>query len=355
MTTTTATTPVTVKEMVARINELVFDSGIDLRHICKNANIKWSKNPSKQVAIDVLALVEKRHARKVSLQQQIYTLGGGTWYMPKFTTKEMMDEVSRLTALEEAKSEALATSLQEQAPIEVAQEEEVTMTNNTTNQVVTVEYMNGQMMEMMDGFMTILNNTMEAQSKQISSTLAEMDVRMDKASRYTKSLENRIAVLSGPSAQVAVTTPEPTTEGPIQEVAPIEGGNTVNVNMDEVVFTEEQIKAIENMEKKVGKEGAKQVKETFENMNRRLGHTVGNILNGTSKFLDEKGHMGVDSVADLVGKTIDSAKAITVALIDLTSTTLHSANEIGRTAGHIIINGTVYTLDAAGNMVTKKN
>lgn len=240
---------------------------------------------------------------------------------------------------------------QEQAPTEVAHKEETTMTTNTTTTPVTMEQMNEQMMKMMEGMMTVLNTTLDAHSKQLGGTLMDMDDRITKASRYTKSLEQRIATLSAPTTpEVAATTQEPTIEGPTTE-----GGTTMDVNKDEVVYTAEQIKAIANMEKKVGKEGAKQVKETFEKMNRSLGHTVGNILNGTSEFLDEKGHMGVDSVSDLVGKTIDSVKAITVSLIDLTATTLHSANEIGRTAGHIIINGTVYTLDAAGNMVAKKN
>lgn len=128
-------------------------------------------------------------------------------------------------------------------------------------------------------------------------------------------------------------------------------GTPVTVDPDEIVFTDAQLTVLEKA-KEAG--DYEQIKTMYERTNRALNRTVGGVLSGTARFVDEGGRKAVDGVHGFIGQAIDSVRGITLQIVDLGATTLHTANNLGQSAGHIVIDGIVYTLDSAGNL-TKRN
>lgn len=295
----------TNNEMKQAINTLCEGFEVTPKEVAAELGLEWKSVPNKAVLQAVYnELMEWKEEDKMEEQAQV-------------DLKETKEKIEQATKKEEKKMKKTT--------------EKAGISREELDLVV------GTMMDMM-----------EKNTEKMLSTIETLSTRLTEAAKYTKSLEARLAVIENPSNQeVAVTTVLP---APVKEEK-----KTPAVNKDDVIFTEAQIEALLKVQQAEGEEEMKSFKKTLERINKKMGRTVGGMLENTSEFLDDKGHRGVDSIADIIDTTIDTAKNITLSVVDIAATTLHAGNNIGRSVGHIFINGVVYTLDAAGNIAAAKN
>lgn len=230
--------------------------------------------------------------------------------------------------------------------------EELTMTNNnqTVGTAVTTEVLTANLTAVAEGIIAQFNTKVDGQSEAISMVLEQMNERINNSARYTQALEAEVKQLKAASQQATVATP--VAEAPVAVTeAPVVLPQGVDPN--QVVFTDDQIAMMERM-KRIAPQMFETMKSSYESTNRLVGHTVGGFLNGTAMYIDEVGHKGVDSVADFIDTTIDTAKGLVVKTVEFAADTAHTVTGVGRNLGHLVINGTVYTLNSAGQLIERK-
>lgn len=310
----------TVATMRARIATLSQDMNYPVEYAASYINVKYTSTSKKDVVTAVLNKMEHSLLQRTLHVNSIEALGGTATI--KQTNKELIMLRSELQVLkdeEEAKEEVIETTpTQEAAP----------MTNG-----VTQEQLEKTMTMMMASITTVFKDSIDKQT-----------LRMNEAASYVRTLEKRIEQL---------TTPETTPAPIVTPVVEQEVVSTIEPDLNAIVYSEDQIHVLEES-KKEGMDKYETMKQVFDNMNRSMGRTVGGVLDKSALFFDDKGHKGIDSIANIVDQTIESARVVATAVVNLSATTLTSANAIGRTAGHVIINGVVHTLELASNLADKK-
>lgn len=416
MTTTTTTTPAvtvtpaapiktpTIATMLVRMDALSELMSFPIEYAASSVEVKWSRKAKKEVILKVLNKMEKALIQRTQLVADVEALGGTATI--KNTARELMNMKIELTPDEEVTTMVKETPVEEVAPTIADVEEQLKEIELIIAPKKEEAPMEETKVTSSNEFITQgdFNETMGAMIQEMSTLFKETadktHQRLNEAAHYTQALAKRMDALEKPAVVIAPTVEvPPATETPIEvdpqvrvkelverinahhgklivtehmplsmleqlikdvpaveikvEQAPATPAVPVpGVDENTIVYSETQIIALEKA-KAVSNEKYRMIKDAFDKMNSSLGRTVGGTLHKTALYFDDQGHKGVDSVADLLGKTIESARVVAHSVVDLSATTLVSVNEIGRSAGHIIINGVVHTLDAAGNIISK--
>lgn len=337
--TTTTTAAVTTKAptvamMRARIAKLSQDMDYPVEYAASYINVKYTSTSKKDVVAAVLDKMEKSLIQRTLHITSIEALGGTATI--KQTNRELIMLRSELQVLKEEQEEQAFKEEIETIDKDFA--EATGQVIETTPIQEAAPMTNGITQEQLDKTMTMM---MASITSVFQDTVSKQTARMDESAKYVMALEKRIEQLTTPVAASAPVVVEQVVE------------STIEPDMDAIVYSEDQIHVLEES-KKEGMDKYETMKKVFDNMNRSMGRTVGGVLNKTALFFDDKGHKGVDSVASILDQTIESARVVATAVVNLSATTLTSANAIGRTAGHVIINGAVHTLELASNIADKK-
>lgn len=351
---TTTTKYPTIALMMEVIESTLATMNLPLSNVVERANVEWTNKPKKDSVIAVYDLVRKTHDLRADKVNQIIALGGTADIT--MTHKQLVQLLGELKVAAEEQQ----TTTNEKV--------ENTMENKQTAAVagITQEQLNASLAEVIKAFNTTLNGTIEVQAaqteqmmKQVTDRMDAMDQRMDKAAKYTQSLEGRMTAEPQVAASAQqVLDPQVRTQALVDAINGQLGFEAVTVYTDittlenmaanmpapvvipkaeEPQYTPDQLKQLEEV--KDNPTLFEAIKGVFDSNNSFRMKTFGTIHNVADQ-VDKYGHSGVDGFANLLDYVVDSLATLT-----------HGVVGVAKEVGHVGVNAVSGTIRFTGDVI----